>query len=120
MAVAHYLEALEWQRDVIRLQTIFGGKNPHPNFLVGGMACAINMDNQITINAVSLAQIEGMIQRARDFVEKVYYPDLLAIASFYKEYAGDRRCRSSSPGDRGKRLFLFRKPGRHGQGRSAH
>ena len=88
MAVAHYLEALEWQRDVIRLQTIFGGKNPHPNFLVGGMACAINMDNQITINAVSLAQIEGMIQRARDFVEKVYYPDLLAIASFYKEYAG--------------------------------
>jgi hydrogenase large subunit len=87
MAVAHYLEALEWQRDVIRLQTIFGGKNPHPNFLVGGMACAINMDNQITINAVSLAQISGMIQRARDFVEKVYYPDVMAIAAHYREYA---------------------------------
>ena len=40
LAVAHYLEALDWQRDVIRLHTIFGGKNPHPNFLVGGMACA--------------------------------------------------------------------------------
>ena len=38
IAVAHYLEALDWQRDVIRLHTIFGGKNPHPNFLVGGMA----------------------------------------------------------------------------------
>jgi hydrogenase large subunit len=87
MAVAHYLEALEWQRDVIRLQTIFGGKNPHPNFLVGGMACSINMDNQLTINQVSLAQIEGMVQRARDFVEKVYCPDVMAIASFYKEYA---------------------------------
>lgn len=87
MAVAHYLEALEWQRDVIRLQTIFGGKNPHPNFLVGGMACSINMDNQITINQVSLAQLEGMVQRARDFVEKVYCPDVMAIASFYKEYA---------------------------------
>jgi len=87
MAVAHYLEALEWQRDVIRLQTIFGGKNPHPNFLVGGMACSINMDNQLTVNQVSLAQLEGMIQRARAFVEQVYWPDLLAIASFYKEYA---------------------------------
>ncbi len=87
MAVAHYLEALEWQRDVIRLQTIFGGKNPHPNFLVGGMACSINMDNQLTINQVSLAQLEGMVQRARDFVEKVYCPDVMAIASFYKEYA---------------------------------
>ena len=30
LAVAHYLEALDWQRDVIRLHTIFGGKNPHP------------------------------------------------------------------------------------------
>jgi hydrogenase large subunit len=87
MAVAHYLEALEWQRDVIRMQTIFGGKNPHPNFLVGGMACSINMDNQLTINQVSLAQLEGMVQRARDFVEKVYCPDVMAIASFYKEYA---------------------------------
>lgn len=87
LALAHYLEALEWQRDVIRLQTIFGGKNPHPNFLVGGMACAINMDNQATVNQVSLAQLEGMVQRARAFVEKVYLPDLLAIASFYKEYA---------------------------------
>ena len=38
LAVAHYLEALDWQKDVIRLHTIFGGKNPHPNFLVGGMA----------------------------------------------------------------------------------
>ena len=44
LAVAHYLEALDWQRDVIRLHTVFGGKNPHPNFLVGGMACAINLD----------------------------------------------------------------------------
>ena len=44
LAVAHYLEALDWQRDVFGLHTIFGGKNPHPNFLVGGMASAINLD----------------------------------------------------------------------------
>jgi [NiFe] hydrogenase large subunit/hydrogenase large subunit len=87
MAVAHYLEALDWQRDVIRVHTIFGGKNPHPNFLVGGMASAINLDDTGTINTESLTKIQGMITRARRFVEQVYWPDLLAVASFYKEWA---------------------------------
>src|SRR5512140_2719029 len=86
LAVAHYLEALDWQRDVIRLHTIFGGKNPHPNFLVGGMACAINLDRAATINAERLEDIQGMIQRAQRFVEEVYWPDLIAIAGFYKEW----------------------------------
>jgi [NiFe] hydrogenase large subunit/hydrogenase large subunit len=87
LAVAHYLEALDWQRDVIRVHTIFGGKNPHPNFLVGGMASAINLDARATINAARLADIHDMIARAQRFVEQVYYPDLLAIAGFYKEWA---------------------------------
>src|SRR5574338_53786 len=87
LAVAHYLEALDWQRDVIRLHTIFGGKNPHPNFLVGGMASAINLDDTATINAERLSEIHGMIQRARRFVDEVYWPDLLAIAGFYKDWA---------------------------------
>ncbi len=86
MAVSHYLEALDWQRDVIRLHTVFGGKNPHPNFLVGGMASAINLDETATINAVRLADVQGMIRKAKDFVEQVYWPDLVAIAGFYKEW----------------------------------
>jgi [NiFe] hydrogenase large subunit/hydrogenase large subunit len=86
LAVAHYLEALDWQRDVIRLHTIFGGKNPHPNFLVGGMACAINLDDTATINAERLVDIQGMLRRARKFVEQVYWPDLVAIAGFYKDW----------------------------------
>lgn len=44
MAVSHYLDALEFQRSIIRINTVFGGKNPHPNFLVGGMACSIDPD----------------------------------------------------------------------------
>ena len=87
LGVAHYLEALDWQRDVIRLHTIFGGKNPHPNFLVGGMASAINLESTATINAERLTDIYGMIRRARRFVEEVYWPDLVAIAGFYKEWA---------------------------------
>jgi [NiFe] hydrogenase large subunit/hydrogenase large subunit len=88
LAVAHYLEALDWQRDVIRLHTIFGGKNPHPNFLVGGMASAINLDSTATINAERLTDIRDMITRAKRFVEQVYWPDLAAVAGFYKEWAG--------------------------------
>ncbi len=87
LAVAHYLEALDAQRDMIRLHTIFGGKNPHPNFLVGGMASAINLSDTATINVERLTDIHDMIARARRFVELVYWPDLLAIAGFYKEWA---------------------------------
>jgi len=87
MAVAHYLEALDWQRDVIRLHTIFGGKNPHPNSLVGGMACAINLEDTATINTERLTDIADMIRRAQRFVEQVYWPDLVAIAGFYKDWA---------------------------------
>jgi Ni,Fe-hydrogenase I large subunit len=87
LGVAHYLEALDWQRDVIRLHTIFGGKNPHPNFLVGGMASAINLQETATINAERLTDIHDMIRRAERFVEQVYWPDLVAIAGFYKDWA---------------------------------
>jgi len=86
LAVSHYLQALDWQRDVIRLHTIFGGKNPHPNFLVGGMASAININQTATINAERISDLADMIKRARRFVEEVYWPDLVAIAGFYKEW----------------------------------
>jgi hydrogenase large subunit len=87
IAVAHYLEALDWQRDIVRLHAIFGGKNPHPNFLVGGMACAINLESTATINAERLSTVKSLLDTAQAFVEKVYWPDLLAIASFYPEAA---------------------------------
>ena len=44
MAVAHYLEALDFQKEIVKIQTVFGGKNPHPNWLVGGVPCSINME----------------------------------------------------------------------------
>jgi hydrogenase large subunit len=86
MAVAHYLQALTFQRDLIRLHTIFGGKNPHPNMLVGGMAAPINMDNEWTINQVRLSQLQSMVANTLSFTEQVYYPDVLAILSFYKDW----------------------------------
>ncbi len=86
LAVAHYLEALEWQKEIVKVHTIFGGKNPHPNYLVGGMACAINIEDPGGLNAERLAYVKRLLEDAKTFVEQVYVPDLLAIASFYKDW----------------------------------
>ena len=86
MAVAHYLEALKWQKEIIKIHTIFGGKNPHPNYLVGGMASAISMQGDNAINMERSTMVKGLIQDAIDVVERMYFPDLLAVASFYPEW----------------------------------
>ncbi len=93
MAVAHYLEALQWQREVVQIHTIFGGKNPHPNFLVGGAPSPISVNpgasggvSGTALNMAGLDQIKSVIARMQDFVDQVYVPDTLAIASFYKDW----------------------------------
>jgi len=86
LAVAHYLEALEWQKEIVKVHTILGGKNPHPNYLVGGMACAINENSTGGLNAERLAHIGKLLKEGKDFIDQVYIPDLLAIASFYKDW----------------------------------
>lgn len=105
MAVAHYLEALSWQRDAAKLHTIFGGKNPHPNFVVGGVPTAISAQGgagggrghgpqyrggvgATAVNMTGLRRVKEIIDSMRAFVDQVYLPDTLAIASFYKDWAG--------------------------------
>ncbi|MFN9210172.1 MAG: nickel-dependent hydrogenase large subunit [Betaproteobacteria bacterium] len=88
MAVAHYLEALDFQREIVKIQTVFGGKNPHPNWLVGGVPCSLNV-NEIgavgAINMESLNRVGKIVDDTIAFIDQVYIPDLLAIASFYKD-----------------------------------
>lgn len=89
MAVAHYLEALDWQREFIKIHAILGGKNPHPQgFLVGGMATPVDPNSQAALNIHSIAALQEMVAGAQRFVSQVYLPDLLAVASFYKDWAG--------------------------------
>jgi len=88
IAVAHYLDALDWQKEIVKVHTIFGGKNPHPNYLVGGVPCAIDPNSSDAINAERLAYISTIIDNAIQFVEQVYIPDLLAVAGFYKDWFG--------------------------------
>ncbi len=69
MAVAHYLDGLAWQREVVKLHTIFGGKNPHPNFLVGGAPSPISAGPEAgaggaattAVNVVTLAAVRDII-----------------------------------------------------------
>ena len=86
LATAHYLEALEWQKEVVKIHTVFGGKNPHPNYIVGGAPCALNIDEANAINAERLAYVGTLLTQAQEFVEQVYLPDLLAVAGFYKDW----------------------------------
>jgi hydrogenase large subunit len=88
IGTAHYLEALEWQKEIVKIHTIFGGKNPHPNYLVGGAPCAVNLDDSNALNAERLAYVGTLLNEASEFIEKVYLPDLLAVASFYKDWGG--------------------------------
>ncbi len=87
MAVAHYLDALAWQRDVAALHAIFGGKNPHPHFLVGGVPNPIDLESDSAFNTKRLSQVQEIVTRMRQFVDEVYLPDTLAIAGFYKDWA---------------------------------
>lgn len=87
MATAHYLKALDYQRKAAQAVAILGGKNPHiQNLVVGGVATAINLENMATLNMERIAYLRTLMAETRDFVQQVYYPDMVAIASAYKEW----------------------------------
>jgi len=87
LAVAHYLEALTWQREVIQVHAVLGGKNPHlQTYLVGGMAAAVDGNSPNVINWERLTFLQQRIAQMRDFVTKVYVPDVKAVAGFYPEW----------------------------------
>ncbi len=53
---------------------------------MGGVPCAINIDEENAINAERLAYVGTLLDQAFDFVNKVYIPDLLAVAPYYKDW----------------------------------
>jgi Ni,Fe-hydrogenase I large subunit len=104
LILAHYLEALEWQRSVARIQTLLGGKGPHPqSFLVGGMALApewtgprrpqgehpwgTGRQTPAALSREGIAEIRALIEHATSFVDGVFLPDALLIASHYPDWA---------------------------------
>ena len=89
LAVAHYFQALEYQRKANQVVATLGGKTPNiQNLAVGGVANAINLDNLTTINMDVLDRVKGLLTEVQTFVEQVYVPDVIAIGAMYPEWLG--------------------------------
>ena len=83
IATAHYLEALHMQCEMARGTAVFGGKNPHPQFLVhGGVTCYEALTDK------RIKEFEDILKKSVKFVNEVYLPDLLLVGSAYKDWAG--------------------------------
>jgi [NiFe] hydrogenase large subunit len=81
MACAHYIEALKLQARTARMHAIFGGKNPHLQGLaVGGVTCVKDLTPD------RIAEFLYLWKETKNFVDNVYIPDLIAVASFYKDW----------------------------------
>ena len=95
LLLSHYLEALVWAREVVKLHTVFGGKDPHPNLVVGGMPCTLSTNTGAvsedkggtSLNTAGLTVIKTAIAKMKAFVDQVYLPDVLLVAKRYKEWA---------------------------------
>lgn len=84
LAIAHYIELLDKQRELVTPHVVFGGKNPHPHYVVGGMPCSISQeDGNAPVNSARLAVVDKAIELGRRVVNDYYVPDLMAIAAAY-------------------------------------
>lgn len=87
IAAAHYLQAFDFQRKANQITTILGSKTPHiQNLAVGGVANAINPDNQSTLNMERLIFIKTLMDDIEGFIKNVYLIDVAAVAAFNKDW----------------------------------
>jgi hydrogenase large subunit len=87
LAVAHYLQALDYQRKANEVVTILGSKTPNiQNLAVGGVANAINLDNESTLNMHKLFRIKNTLAEMTQFIHQVYLPDVCAIGALYANW----------------------------------
>jgi hydrogenase large subunit len=87
LAVSHYLEALDYQRRVNKIVAILGSKTPNiQNLAVGGVANAINLDNEATLNMNKLFMVKDLFDEITGFVQNVYFPDVCAVAALNADW----------------------------------
>ena len=85
IGVAHYLKALDIQRDMAKMQAILGGKNPHPqSIVVGGVTCVQDIQNP-----ARLALFKQLLQDANEFIKGAYLPDVYMAGTAYAPEATD-------------------------------
>ena len=87
LAVSHYLQALDYQRKANQVVAILGGKTPNiQNLAVGGVANAINLDNDATLNMTKLYMVRDLLDEMKGFIEQVYFVDVCAVAGMYPDW----------------------------------
>jgi len=68
---------------------ILGGKTPNiQNLAVGGVANAINLDNQATLNMEKLYHVKSLLDEIHGFIEQVYFVDVCAVGAMYADWLG--------------------------------
>ncbi len=89
LAVTHYLQALEYQRKANQAVAVLGSKTPNiQNLAVGGVANAINLDDDQTLNMAKLYWIKDLLEEVKTFVQQVYLVDVAAIGAMYPSWLG--------------------------------
>jgi hydrogenase large subunit len=87
LAVAHYLQALEYQRKANQIVSILGSKTPHvQNLVVGGVSSPINLDTSSALNMERLYFVKTLIDDVGAFVKNVYVPDVCAVGAMYADW----------------------------------
>jgi hydrogenase large subunit len=87
LATAHYLQALDQQREVNKVVALLGSKTPNiQNLAVGGVANAINLDSSSTLNMASLFRIKELLDGVVQFIQQVYLPDVCAVGAMYADW----------------------------------
>jgi hydrogenase large subunit len=87
LLVAHYFQALEYQRKANQVVAILGGKTPHiQNLAVGGVMNAINLDSMAAMNMDTLYGLRSLILEVQKFTNEVYFPDVCALGALYPEW----------------------------------
>ena len=103
IGVAHYLKALDIQRDLAKMQAIFGGKNPHPqSIVVGGVTCVQDIQNPARI-----ALFKTLLKEGREFIKGAYLPDIYMAGTMYKDEAVDSEATYKGKGGTGGGLLSY-------------
>jgi len=87
LLLAHYLQALDFQRQANKVVAVLGAKTPHiQNLAVGGVMNAINLDNVATFNMDRLWMVKGLLDGIVAFVQQAYFSDACALAGLYPDW----------------------------------
>jgi len=102
---AHYLEAFDWRRRILRSHVILGGKSPHAQtYLVGGMSVApdwggptrpvagehawkVEKQAPAALSLAGLDDLASILGEAKAFVDEVYLPDVLSIMKVHPDWS---------------------------------